>query len=60
MTITEAENAAFELTAIDVNAIALKSEGKLEHMIDLLESLQDLDLDRLDKVLKEGTEDVDL
>ena len=52
MTVTEAESAAMELVVC--NALFLKEEGKLEHTIDLLESLQNLDLERLSKVVEDG------
>ena len=54
MTIKEAENAAIELVVIEGSAIELREKGQLEHTIDLLESLQDIDLERLGKVLEEG------
>lgn len=57
MTIDEAENAALELT---VTSALYLSKEELEHAIDLLESIQDLDLERLNKVLDEGTKDADL
>lgn len=60
MTWSEAESAATELTAVEASAIQLREEGQLEHTIDLLESLQDLDLERLGKTLDEGTKDADL
>jgi len=60
MTVKEAENAATELVAIEASAIELREKGELEHTIDLLESLQDLDLERLGKVLDEGTQDASI
>jgi len=52
MTFKEAENAALELTVISPLSLNKK---ELEHAIDLLESLQDQDLERLDKTIKEGS-----
>ena len=60
MTVKEAENAATELVVIEASAIELREKGELEHTIDLLESIQDLDLERLGKVLDEGTQDASI
>ena len=60
MTINEATNAATELVVIEASAIELREKGELEHTIALLESLQDLDLERLGKVLDEGTQDASI
>ena len=57
MTIKEAENAATELVVIESSAIDLREKDQLEHVIDLLESIQDLDLERLVKTLEEGSKD---
>ena len=57
MTLKEVEDTTTELVVIETSAIELREKGELEHTIDLLESIQDLDLERLGKVLEEGTQD---
>ena len=57
MTLKEAENAATELVVVEGSALQLREKGELEHTIALLESIQDLDLVRLEQVLEQGTQD---
>lgn len=52
MTIPEAERAARELVVLTPQDLWAKDS--LEHTIELLESLEDLDLDKLGKVIEEG------
>jgi len=52
MTLGEAEDAARELTILEVHSIM--ANGTLEHTIALLESLEDTNLERLNNVIEEG------